>query len=395
MSEKRIYLDYSATTPLRPQAREAMAPYLDEAFGNPSSIHSLGRDARVVVEDSRRRLADILGAADGRLVFTGSGSEADNLAVLGFARRCPDGCVIRSSVEHKAVVQVMKALRYGGYDVRVAPVDDRGVLDIEALGRLLPTDGRATLVSVMWANNETGSVQPVKRVAELCRARGAVFFSDAVQAFGKRPLSLQDELSPHLVALSAHKIGGPKGTGALFIREGVELEPLIYGGGKEGGLRSGTENVAGLAGFAAAAAAATNELESEAARLSALRDRLASGLRETLPEIVVNAADAAERLPNVLHISLPAVDIEGLLTSLDLEGICVSSGSACTTVSVEPSHVMEAMGLAGDYARNTIRFSLGWGTGAQDMEYVLETVPRIVRRVREFSGQPAPAEPAS
>jgi cysteine desulfurase len=382
---EQIYLDYSASTPLRPQVRKAMLPYLEAAFGNPSSVHAPGRDARVAVEEARRRMMAALGVETGRLAFTGSGTEADNLAVLGFARRNPAGCVVRSSIEHKAVVEATKALAADGYHVRVAPVDGSGVIDLDALAGLLPADGRPTLVSVMWANNETGVVQPVAQVAELCRERGAVFHSDAVQAFGKIPLDLED-VGVHLVAVSAHKLAGPQGTGALLTRGDVDLEPLIYGGGQEGGLRAGTESVAGIVGFAEAAALAAAELESEAARLGALRGRLESGLRDAFSELVVNGGDAPARLPNVLSISLPNVDIEGLLTSLDLEGICVSSGSACTTGSVEPSHVMKAMGREGELAGNTIRLSLGWGTRKPDIEYVLKTFPKVVQRVREFSG---------
>lgn len=381
---KSIYLDYAATTPLRPQVRDAMAPYFGAEFGNPSSIHSYGRAAHVAVETARRRLLEVLGASTGRLIFTGSGSEADNLAILGHARQHPDGCVVRSSIEHKAVTKATRALEVGGYDVRVAPVDSRGVLDLDALSRLLPTDGRPTLVSVMWANNETGVIQPVDQVAALCRQHGAVFHSDAIQAFGKVPLRL-DKLEIDLLSLSAHKLGGPKGVGALLVRRDIELEPLIYGGGQEAGLRSGTENVAGIVGFAEATALAAARLADEAASQLALRERLEAGLRAALPEIVVNGDDAPERLPNVLHISVPDIDIEGLLTSLDLEGICVSSGSACTTGSVEPSHVIKAMGREGDYAQNTIRLSIGWGTRAADIEYVLEKFPKLVERVRRFT----------
>jgi len=387
MSAKKIYLDYSATTPLRPQARLAMAPFQEEAYGNPSSVHSLGRDARMAIEDSRRRLLSSLGAAGGRMVFTGSGSEADNLAILGFARRNPDGCIIRSSIEHKAVIAATRALELANYDIRVVPVDGRGVVELDALDKLMPGDGRATLISVMWANNETGVIQPVQGIGEFCQARGAFFFTDAVQAFGKVPVVVQG-LGVDLVALSAHKIGGPKGTGALYIGDRIDLEPLMYGGGQEDGLRPGTENVAGIVGFSAAAESALEELDSEAARLRSLRDRLGSGLTCALPEAIINGAQAPERLPNVLSISLSGVDIEGLLTSLDLEGVYVSSGSACTTGSVASSHVMEAMGLAGDYAANTIRFSMGWGTGPEDVEYVLETLPRVVARVRDFTVRP-------
>jgi cysteine desulfurase len=379
-----IYLDYSATTPPRPQVREAMARFLEPGFGNPSSIHSFGRNAKAALEEARQRLLTVLAANTAKLVFTGSGSEADNLAVLGFARRHPDGCVIRSTVEHKAVVAAGAALATTGYDVRMAPVDSRCVLDVAELKRLLPTDGRPTLVSVMWANNETGVVQPIAAIAEACRERGALFHSDAVQALGKIPVA-PEAAGVHLTAFSAHKLAGPVGTGALLIAADTELEPLAYGGGHEAGLRPGTENVAGIVGFAVAADIAHQELAQESSRLAQLRDGLEAGLKSAIPEIVVNGGDAPQRLPTVSNISIPDVDIEGLLTSLDLEGICISSGSACTTGSVEPSHVMMAMGREGDLARNSMRISVGWGTREPDIEYVLERFPAILQRVREFS----------
>ncbi len=382
--KKAIYLDYSATTPLRPEVRPAIAPYLEGQFGNPSSTHRYGRDARVAVDEARRSLLDALGARRGRIVFSGSGSEADCLAVLGFARRRPGGCVVRSAIEHKAVIASTRALAESGYDVRVAPVHENGTVDTERLADLIPDDGRPTLVSVMWANNETGVIQPVAELAQLCHERRATFHSDAVQAFGKIPLELEDA-GVDLVALAAHKLGGPKGVGALFVRDEVELEPIVYGGGQEGGLRAGTENVAGIVGFAAAATVAVSELQTESARLGALRDRLESGLREALPEIFVNGGDAPRRLPNVLNVSIPGIDLEGLLTALDLEGICVSSGSACTTGSVEPSHVIAAMGREGDLARNAIRLSLGWGTREDDIAYVLRVFPKLVKRLRAFA----------
>ena len=378
----QVYLDHSATTPLRPQVREAMEPFLAESFGNPSSLHSLGQAARAAVEQARRRLLTVLSVKGGRLVFTGSGSEADNLAIMGFAKSRPGGRVIRSAIEHKAVIRCTDALADSGYDVQVSAVNGEGVVDLESLADLLEQDGRPTLVSVMWANNETGVIQPLDRIRNLCREKDAVFHCDAVQALGKVPVSLE---TVDMLALSAHKIGGPKGIGALWIGEGIAIEPVVHGGGQEGGLRSGTENVAGIVGFAEAAAVVAAEQPHESERLLSLRQQLEDGLGAAMPELVVNGRGAPQRLPNVVNVSLPDVDIEGLLTSLDLEGICVSSGSACTTGSVDPSHVMVAMGRKGDLAQNTIRFSLGWGTDAQQIERVLETFPRVVERVREFN----------
>jgi cysteine desulfurase len=383
---RTIYLDYAATTPVRPEVRTAMEPYVSDRFGNPSSLHAYGREARGAVEEARDRIRGALGSPDARVVFTGSGSEADNLAILGFALRHPDGCLVRSSVEHKAVIGTARSLEATTCDVRVAPVDARGVLDLAELERLLPDDGRPTLVSVMWANNETGVVQPVGAVADLCRSRGAAFHSDAVQAFGKTGVRPRD-IGVDLLALSAHKLGGPKGVGALVIRDGLELEPIVHGGGQESGLRSGTENVAGIVGFAAAADLAADELTTEPPRWRGLRDRLEAGLRESVPELVINGGDAPERLPHVVNVSVPDVDIEGLITALDLEGICVSTGSACTTGSVEPSHVMKAMGREGDLARNTIRLSLGWSVRDDDIDRTLDIFPRVVRRVRELAAR--------
>lgn len=383
MPDRRIYLDYSATAPVRPGVRESMQPYVEDAFGNPSSLYSYGLEARAALENARDGLRGALGASDWHLAFTGSGSASDNLAVLGFGRRHPEGRIVRSGIEHKAVLESTRALAAAGHDVREAPVDAEGVLDLGALAELLPDDGRPSLVSVMWANNETGVVQPIADLSRLCRERGAVLHSDAVQAFGKLPIDLRD-CPVDLLTVSGHKLGGPKGVGALLYRRELELEPLIYGGGHEDGLVSGTQNVAGAVGFAAAARLAVEELEGETSRLRELRDELERSLTAAVPDVVINGG-GARRLPHILGVSVPGVDIEGLLTSLDLEGVCISSGSACTTGSVEPSHVMRAMGREGDLARNTIRMSLGWGTTRADVEYAAEVFPRVVQRVREFA----------
>lgn len=382
--ERRVYLDHAATTPLRPEARTAMEPFLTETFGNPSSLHSYGRDARAALEGARADVRQTLGATEGTVVFTGSGSESDNLAILGFARRRPGGTVIRSTIEHKAVIRATDALERSGYDVRVAPVDESGVVQLDALEEQIPTDGRPVLISVMWANNETGVVQPIDSIVRLAHETGAQVHTDAVQAFGKVPLSAAD-VPADLISISGHKIGGPKGVGALYVRDGLELEPIVHGGGHEEGLRSGTQNVAGVVGLSMAARLAVMELEERRPWWAGLRDRLQADLAAALPGLRINGGDAPERTPHVLNLSIPNVDIEGLITALDLEGICVSTGSACTTGSVEPSHVMVAMGRAGESARNTIRISLGWTSTERDIDYVAQVLPRVVERVRAYA----------
>ncbi|MBI4512873.1 MAG: cysteine desulfurase, partial [Gemmatimonadetes bacterium] len=292
--------------------------------------------------------------------------------------------ILRSAVEHKAVMESSRAAEAGGAEVVPIPVDACGVVRLDVLEEeLRRSDGRATLVSVMWANNETGVLQPIAELAQLCRAYGAAFHSDAVQAFGKVPVRV-DGVPVALLSLSAHKIGGPKGIGALYLREGLTIEPIVFGGGQESGLRSGTQAVALAVGFAKAADLAVAALDEEARRLGALRDRLEAELLRRVADVQVNAA-AAPRVPNILNISVAGVAIDTLLMALDLEGIAVSSGSACTTGSVEASHVIVAMGREGAWAENTIRFSLGWGTQEWEIERALEVFPRVVSRVREFA----------
>lgn len=379
-----VYLDYAATTPVRPEVRRAMEPFWSEIFGNPSSPHAAGRAARAALDEARTRMARHLGARPSELAFVGGGSEADSLALLGFARRHRPARILPSAVEHKAVVEAARAARAEGAEVSVLPVDARGVLRLEVLEKeLRSSDARATLVSVMWGNNETGVLQPVERVAELCRAHGAAFHCDAVQAFGKVRVRV-DEVPLDLLSLSAHKIGGAKGIGALYVRDGTALEPLVFGGGQESGLRSGTPSVPLAVGFAEAADLALATLEEEAERLRALRDRLEQELRAKVTDLRVNGEEAP-RLPNILNVSVAGVPIDALLTALDLEGIGVSSGSACTTGAVEPSHVILAMGREGEWAENTVRWSLGWGTQRSDIDRALEVFPRIVSRVRELA----------
>ena len=370
-----IYLDYAATTPLRPEARCALLEVLDGKWGNPSSVHRWGRESRALLDDARARLARVIGAAPGEIVFTRAGTEADNLAILGRARAVPGGPVVCSAVEHSAV---LGAVRAAGAPARILPVDADGVVGLDALETALTE--QPAVVSVMWANNETGVLQPVREIAERCAAAGVAFHSDAVQALGKAPVRA-DEVPAALLSFSAHKVGGPKGIGALFVRRGTALSPLMHGGGQERGLRAGTEDVAGALAFAAAAEAAEGEREASMLRLGALRDRLEAGLRERIPGLHVNGG-GADRLANVSNLLVPGADPEMLLVALDLEGIAASSGSACSSGAVEPSHVLLAMGLSPEAAGPSVRFSLGWGTTDAEVDRVLEVLPAVVERVR-------------
>lgn len=378
MNETPIYLDYAASAPIRPEARQAMLPFLDGCFGNPSSIHRFGREARAALEDARARLARVIGAQPAEIVFTRAGTEADDLAILGRARTLRGAPVAVTAIEHKAVLASAHAAEEEGAPLIVLPVDGDGVVRMDGVDAALAR--RPAVVSVMWANNEVGTLQPVREIGERCRAAGVVFHSDAVQALGKVPVRV-DDVAVDLLAFSAHKLGGPKGIGALYVRRGTRLKPLLFGGGQERGLRPGTEDVAGAAGFAAAAESAEAERETAMARIGALRDRLEAGLGERVPGLVANAAGAA-RLPTVGNVSVPGADPEALLMSLDLEGIAASSGSACSSGAVEPSHVLTAMGIPPGLAGPSVRFSLGWGTTDAEIDRVLGVFPALVERIR-------------
>jgi cysteine desulfurase len=381
MTDAGIYLDYAASAPVRREAREAMLPFLEGRFGNPSSIHRFGREARAALEEARATLAAVIGAAPGEIVFTRAGTEADGVAILGRARQLRGAPVAVGATEHKAVLASAHAAEDEGARVIVLPVDANGVISLDAVEAALAE--RPAVMSVMWANNEVGTVQPVSEIGARCRAAGVVFHSDAVQALGKVPVRA-DAVPVELLAFSAHKLGGPKGIGALYVRRGTQLKPLLFGGGQERGLRPGTEDVAGAVGFAAAAHAAEAERERAMARIGALRARLEAGLRERIPGLVVNAAGAT-RLPTVSNVSLPGADPEAMLMSLDLEGIAASSGSACSSGAVEPSHVLTAMGIAAELAGPSVRFSLGWGTTDAEIDRVLDVFPAVVERVRTLA----------
>ncbi|HYR58467.1 MAG TPA: cysteine desulfurase family protein [Chthoniobacteraceae bacterium] len=374
-----IYLDYNATTPLAPEVLDAMRPYLERHFGNPSSIHAAGRETRAAIDDARDLLARLLGAKAHEIIFTGGGTESDNLAVLGLARsRASAGKhVITCATEHHAVLHAFEHLqKKEGFRVTWLPVDRGGRIDLQQLSDAITP--QTTLVSIMTANNETGTLQPVREIAALCRARGVLFHSDAIQSFGKEPLDARDF---DALSLAAHKFHGPVGAGLLYLRAGISIESIQHGGSHENQRRPGTENVAAIAGMARAAELAVRDLDAEARRQAALRDRLWSGINTGFPAAVMNG-DPAHRLANTLNVSFPGLDGESLLINLDLAGICASSGSACMVGSIVPSHVLLAMGAPPEHAGATVRFSLGKGTTAREIDETLERLPEIFARLQ-------------
>jgi cysteine desulfurase len=387
VTKPTAYLDHAATTPVRPEVLEAMLPYLTaQAFGNPSSAHRFGRAARAGLEQARREVAEAIGAEPNQVIFTSGGTEADNLGIVGAALASRDRggamCAAVSAIEHKAILAAAHAVYHlGGREV-LLPVDGEGQLDLGALDAALAD--RPAVVSVMWVNNEVGVVQPMAEIASRCAAVGVAFHTDAVQAFGKVPVSLA-AVPCTLATISGHKIGAPKGIGALVVRDRKAVEAIIHGGGQQYGIRPGTENVAGAVALGRAAQLAAAEQADEAARLAALRDELAAGLRAAVPDIVVNGA-AADRAPHVLSVAVPGAESEALLMHLDLAGVAASSGSACSTGAVEPSHVLMAMGVARELALATIRFSLGHESEPADIARVVEVMPGVVAKVRKLTG---------
>ncbi len=381
MNEDRLYFDHNATTPVRPEVCAVVQRTLEEAFGNPSSLHTPGQVARALVEEARAQVAAGLGCAPEEVFFTSGGTEADNWALLGCAALARPGRIVCSAIEHHAVLHTARHLETRGFEVCVVPPDPRGWVDPGAVAAALNDD--TVLVSVMHANNETGVLQPVAQIGRLARDRGIPFHVDAVQSFGKVPVKV-DEMQADLVAVSAHKLNGPKGVGALFVRRGVDLGAWTHGGGHEGGRRAGTENAPGIAGFGRAVQLALAEQSQDAARLAALRDHLQAGLLASVEGVSINGAGAA-RLPNTLNVCIAGVQAEALLLGLDLEGVAVSSGSACSSGGAEPSHVLLAMGVDRRLAGGSLRFSLGWGNTLHQVERLIEMMPALVGRLRELA----------
>jgi cysteine desulfurase len=386
----RVYVDHNATTPLAPEVLAAMTPYLTERFGNPSSLHAWGQEARQALERARAAIAQALGAIDkDTIVFTAGGTEADNLALLGVAaaQQARGRHIVISAVEHHAVLHTAAYLARLGFEVTHLPVDAQGLLDPDEVRRAIRPE--TVLVSLMHANNETGVLFPIGRMGRICRERGVTLHTDAVQSFGKLPLDV-DGLEVDLLSLSGHKIHGPKGIGALFVRRGTTMQPLIHGGTQERSRRAGTENVAAAVGLARAAELMLQGQEGEAKRLADLRDRLELTLMAALPGVLRNG-HPTERLPHTTNLAFAGAEAESLVVALDLCGIGVSSGAACSSGSPEPSHVLAAMGLPRERVDGSIRFSLGRGTTPEEIDRVVEVLPPIVERMRRVNAGLTPA----
>ena len=380
---KQTYLDNAATTPVDARVLEAMLPYFKESFGNPSSVHSAGQTVRAAIEKARAQVAALIGARPDEIFFTSGGTEADNWALKGTALATADKGkhLVTSSIEHHAVLESAEYLSKQGFEITYLPVDEYGQVSTDAVaGAVNPT---TTLVSVMHANNEIGTVQPVAEISRIVRENGALFHVDAVQTAGHLPVDV-NAIGADLMSISGHKLYGPKGVGALYIRKGVRITSLLSGGSQERNKRPGTENVAGIIGFGAAAEIAMSEMSEESDRISGLRDRLVTELLARIPDSTLNG-HPTDRLPNNANISFKYVEGESLVLHLDFEGIFVSTGSACSSSSLEPSHVLLACGRLAEDAHGSVRFSLGKFNNDEDIDRVIETLPGIVKKLRAMS----------
>ncbi len=382
MKSPIVYLDNNATTGVAPEVLEAMLPYLKDRYGNPSSMYSFAGEAHKAVEKAREQVAALLGATPAEIVFTSCGTESDSTAVFGAFEALPEKRhFITSRVEHSAIIAMGQYLERKGYRVTYLDVDEKGQLSLDQLDKAMTPD--TGIVSLMYANNETGTVFPIPEAAAMAKERGIVFHTDAVQAVGKIPISLA-ELPAGYLAMSGHKIHAPKGVGVLYIRRGTPFRPFLRGGHQEHGRRAGTENVPYIVGLGAACELAAKYIQEENTRVKALRDRLETGLLAAIPESRING-DPANRLPNTTNISFKYVEGEAILLLLDQEGICASSGSACTSGSLEPSHVLRSMGVPFTYAHGSVRLSLSRYTTDSDIDKALEVLPRVITRLREIS----------
>jgi len=380
---RRVYLDNNATTPVHPEVLEAMMPFFKDQFGNASSIHWAGREVKKYLDEARERVAALMNAAPEEVIFTGCGTESDNMAIKGVALTLQEKGrhIITTRVEHHAVLHTCQFLERTGYEVTYLPVDSFGLIDLDELRRSIKP--QTVLITIMFANNETGTIFPVQEIGEIAREKGVIFHTDAVQAVGKIPIDLQ-KLPVDILSLSGHKLNTPKGIGAQFIRRGTKMSSLIHGGAQERNRRAGTENIPYIIGLGKACEIAQRDFHKRHDHLLGLRDRLHQGIVQRIPHVELNG-HPTKRLPNTLNMSFLYVEGESLLLNLDLEGIAVSSGSACTSGSLEPSHVLLAMGKSPIAAQSAIRFSLGLTNTGEDVEYVLEVLPAIIKRLRDIS----------
>ncbi|MGD0153894.1 MAG: cysteine desulfurase NifS [Thermacetogeniaceae bacterium] len=380
---RKVYLDHAATTPLHPEVLALMYEFMRDTFGNPSSVHSFGREAKKFTEEARQKVADLIGATPEEIYFTSGGTEADNIAIIGtaMARRKNGNHIITSAIEHHAVLDTFKYLGKNGFEVTLLPVDKYGMVDPDEVARAIRKE--TTLVTIMHANNEIGTIQPIAEIGRIVREQGVVFHSDAVQTLTKIPVNV-DDLDVDLLSLSSHKIYGPKGIGALYVRKGIRLQPIMHGGGQERKLRSGTENTSGIVGFGKAAEIGARDLEQESRRVKGLRDELIGRVLAEISSVTLNG-HPEQRLPNNANFSVAYVEGESLVLSLDLDGIAVSSGSACSSGSLQPSHVLKALGLPHEMMHGSLRMTLGRANSEEDIDYVVKSLKNIVTRLRSFS----------
>ena len=380
---RKVYMDNAATTALAPEVLEQMMPYLTANYGNPSSVHSFGREAKPGLDKARRQVADALNAQPEEIIFTGCGTESDNTVLLGVAEKykAKGNHIITTNIEHHAILHTAEYLEKNGCEVTYLPVDEYGRVSAEQVAAAIKEN--TILVSVMFANNEVGSIMPIAEIGAVCREKGVLFHTDAVQAVGHIPIDVK-AMNIDMLSLSAHKFHGPKGVGALYVRKGIRLPSFIMGGGQEKGRRAGTENTAGIVGLGAAIELSCAHMEQNAKRMTALRNRLIQGIEREIPQVKLNG-HRTERLPNNVNFSIRYIEGESILLMLDMNGIAASSGSACTSGSLDPSHVLLALGLDHETAHGSVRLTLGDETTQEDIDYVIEVLKKTAERLRMMS----------
>lgn len=385
MEKRRLYMDYSATTPIKKEVLDAMMPYLTDYFGNASSFHTFGREAKDALDKAREQVAALINAEPSEIYFTAGGSESDNWTLEGvaYANKNKGNHIITSKIEHHAILHTCEYLaKHHGFEITYLDVDSEGKVDLKQLEESIKDT--TILISIMFANNEIGTIEPVKEIGKICRERKVIFHTDAVQAVGNVKIDVKD-MNIDLLSLAGHKVYGPKGIGALYIRKGIRIDNLIHGGGQERARRAGTENIPAIVGLGKAMEIAGENLDEHIAKISKLRDKLIKGLLEVPFTRLNGPKDGSKRLPGNVNVCFEFIEGEGILLSLDFEGICGSSGSACTSGSLDPSHVLLAIGLPHEIAHGSLRLSLGEGTTEEDVDYVLEKVPPIIARLRSMS----------